>query len=110
MSACVSVYSAVHVVDSPGASVVCGHAATGGLPVPLKAVSETATAVRSTFPVLVTRNEYVTGAFSTYCAGSVRLEDFTRLIAGASAAVKTTVLLPGSSRPLIGPMFEGPFV
>ena len=39
MSAWVTVYVPVHVVDACGASVVTGHVITGGVPVPENAVS-----------------------------------------------------------------------
>ena len=60
MSACVTVYVPVHVVDAPGASVVTGHVITGGVPVPENAVSAALTPVNVALPVLVTWNEYVT--------------------------------------------------
>jgi hypothetical protein len=47
-------------VNAPGASVVTGHEITGGVPEPENAVSVTLTPVSVLFPVLVTRNEYVT--------------------------------------------------
>jgi hypothetical protein len=60
MSACVTVYEPVHVVDAPGASVVTGQVITGGVPVPENAVSTALTPVNVALPVLVTWNEYVT--------------------------------------------------
>src|SRR5215468_5195293 len=57
-SACVTVYEAVHVVAAPEANVVTGHEITGGVPVPVNAVSVTVTPVSSTLPVLVTRKLY----------------------------------------------------
>ena len=53
MSACVIVYVAVHVVDSPGASVVTGHRTVPTL------ASVTATPLTVTLPVFVTTNAYV---------------------------------------------------
>jgi hypothetical protein len=61
MSACVTAYVPVQVVDCCGIRVVTGQVITGGVPVPENAVSVTPTPVRVVFPVLVTRNEYVTG-------------------------------------------------
>jgi hypothetical protein len=60
MSACVTVYVPVQVVESRGARVVTGQLITGGVPVPENAVSVADTPVRVALPVLVSRNEYVT--------------------------------------------------
>ena len=60
MSACVTVYVPVQVVEAPGASVVTGQVITGGVPVPENAVSVADTPVSVALPVLVTKNEYVT--------------------------------------------------
>jgi hypothetical protein len=57
MSACVTEYVPEQVVDAWGASVVTGHVTAAGVPVPEKADSSTATAVKFWFPVLVTANE-----------------------------------------------------
>ena len=54
MSACVTVYVPVHVVEAPGASVVTGQVITGGVPVPENAVSAARTPVSVVLPVLVT--------------------------------------------------------
>ena len=53
MSACVTVYDAVHVVEAPGVSVVTGHA-TADRP---DSGSVTPIEVRVTLPALATRNE-----------------------------------------------------
>ncbi|MFF3443362.1 hypothetical protein [Streptosporangium sp. NPDC002721] len=55
MSAWVTVYVPVHVVEVCGASVVTGHVTTGGAPEPENDVSTTPTPVNVTFPVLATR-------------------------------------------------------
>ena len=55
MSACVTVYVPVQVVDACGVSVVTGHVITGGVPEPENAMSVTLTPVNVVFPVLVTR-------------------------------------------------------
>ena len=55
MSACVTVYVPVQVVDACGTSVVTGQVITGGVPVPENAVSAALTPVSVVFPVLVTR-------------------------------------------------------
>jgi hypothetical protein len=57
MSACVTVYVPVQVVDAPGASVVTGHEITGGVPEPENAVSVTPTPVSVLLPVFVTKKE-----------------------------------------------------
>jgi hypothetical protein len=56
MSACVTVYVAVHSTLSPGATGPGGHVATGAIPVPLKSTSLMAGSVTVTSPVLVTVN------------------------------------------------------
>ena len=53
MSACATVYVAVHVVEAPGASVVAGHETIDS---PGNG-SDTATDVSVTLPVFVTTNE-----------------------------------------------------
>jgi hypothetical protein len=60
MSACVTTYVAVHVVDVAGARVVTGQLTAGGVPVPVNAVSATFRLVSVTLPVFVTKKEYVT--------------------------------------------------
>jgi hypothetical protein len=60
MSACVTVYVPVQVMDACGAKVDTGHESTGGVPVPENDVSAALTFVSVVLPVLVTRAEYVT--------------------------------------------------
>ena len=57
MSACVTAYVPVQVVDACGTSVVTGHVTTGGVPVPENAVSTALTPVSVMLPVLVTAYE-----------------------------------------------------
>jgi len=59
MSACVAVYVAVQSTLAAGGNGPGGHVATGGVPVPVNAVSSIPTAVSVTLPVLVTWNVYV---------------------------------------------------
>ncbi len=61
MSAWVTTYGAVQVTVPPGASdaAPAGQVTTGGVPVPENDTSSTPTSVRVTFPVLVSRKEYV---------------------------------------------------
>ncbi|MEO3814738.1 hypothetical protein ABGB17_37565 [Sphaerisporangium sp. B11E5] len=54
MSACVTTYVPVHVVESWGASVVTGQEMTGGVPVPENEVSVAVTPVSVSLPVLTT--------------------------------------------------------
>ncbi len=56
MSACVSVYVAVHSTCAPGASdaAPAGHVIADTSPEPVNAVSSTVTSVRVTLPVFVT--------------------------------------------------------
>ena len=57
MSAWVTMYVPVQVVDACGARVVTGHVTTGGVPEPENAVSVALTPVSVVFPVLVTAYE-----------------------------------------------------
>ena len=50
MSACVTTYVPVQVVDACGTKVVTGHVTTGGVPVPENAVSAALTPVNVVFP------------------------------------------------------------
>ena len=89
----------MQVVDSPGARVVTGQDATGAVPVPVNVVSFTATLDMVTFPVLVTRNEYVTVSPAAVIVDGVA--DFTTVSAGA--AVTVTVAVEGGET--TGPPF-----
>ena len=60
MSACVTAYVAVQLSEAPAANVVDGQSIADKVPVPENVESSTATSDRSTFPVFVTSNEYVT--------------------------------------------------
>ncbi|MDH2430314.1 hypothetical protein, partial [Sphaerisporangium sp. TRM90804] len=55
----VTTYVPVQVVEAWGSSVVTGHVITGGVPVPVNAVSAAPTLVSVVLPVFTTRNEYV---------------------------------------------------
>ncbi len=63
---------------------------TSGVPVRENAVSVTTALARATFPVLVTRNEYVT--FSPALAMVIGFADLTRSILGAGVAVSVPTL------------------
>jgi hypothetical protein len=72
---------------APGARTVGAHTGTGATPVPLNAVSVTVGFVRVTFPVLVTRNEYVT--VSPAWPITVGVTDLSSVIAGFDGAGMT---------------------
>ena len=76
---------------APGASddAASGHVTTGAVPVPENDVSVTVASVMVTFPVFVTRNEYV-----IVCPAAVivdRSADFTTVIAGCGSPGICTV-------------------
>ena len=79
----------MQVTDTPGSIVAGGQTGTGAVPVPLNAVSVTVGSVRVTFPVLVTRKEYVTVWPAAVMV--VGVADFTTVIAGLSGAGMVTV-------------------
>ena len=91
MSACVTVYVAVHVVDTPGANVATGHE-TADRP---GNASDTPTDVSVTLPVFVTTNEYETVAPASVTeAGDTDLAmaiDGVRTVVTVSASVSVTV-------------------
>ena len=88
-SAWVTVYVAVQVSNWPANSVVDGQSITESAPVPEKSVSATPTPVSVTFPVLVTKNEYVTvsPAFVTWAG----LADLAIVIPGWGGVGTVTV-------------------
>jgi len=85
MSACVTAYVPVHVVEASGASVDTGQVITGAVPVPENAVSAADTPVNVTLPVLVTRNEYATDCPAPLT--TVGVADFVNEIEGAGVTV-----------------------
>ncbi len=89
MSACVTVYVPVHVVDVCGASVVTGQVITGGVPVPENAVSAAVTPVSVVLPVLVTTKEYVTVWPAAVTAAGEAV--FSRASAGPDVTVTVAV-------------------
>jgi len=57
MSACVTAYDAVHVIDVPAASVAAGQTTAPAEPLPLNIESSIAILDNVTLPVFVTRNK-----------------------------------------------------
>ncbi len=90
ISACVTTYDAVHVVDAAGANVVTGHDTVGFGPAGAVIVSATVTPVRVTFPVFVTTKLYA--MLWPAAVTVVGDADFTTLNAGAGVIGTTTVL------------------
>jgi hypothetical protein len=88
-SACVSEYVAVHVVAASGATLVVGHEMADKLPVPENPSSTIARPVAVTFPVFVTKNEYVT--VSPALLTVVGLADLVSVSAGVWVAVTVAV-------------------
>ena len=86
ISACVSVYSAVKVAFSPGASVTGPGVIGPRSPEPVKSASTGATSFSVKLPVLVTRNEYVTFCPTVNEDASVTSELFTMVRAGSCTA------------------------
>src|SRR4051794_19115981 len=75
-------------MNSPGANVVPGHVTGESEPEPVKNRSTTTTSVSVTFPVFVTRNEYVTLSSTT---SSTLSADLTSAIEGAGSEGTSTV-------------------
>jgi hypothetical protein len=79
----------VQVTCAPGANdaAPAGHTGTGGVPLPVKALSSTVTLVRVTLPVLVTTNEYVIVWPGVNECGESGDADLTTVNAGVGGAV-----------------------
>jgi len=115
-SACVTVYVAVHVTDSPGANANASCAPVPlftvlpdayvhdthvkSVPVPVNVVSATSTPLNDTFPSLVTRKEYVTTASG--CDTDVGDTDLVNAICGADLIVTSAVSVSDTADPVGG--------
>ena len=116
-SACVTVYVAVHVTDSPGANARSSCRSTVPLftvlagaythdthvksvPVPVNVVSATSTPLNDTFPSFVTRKEYVTDTPASDTESGDT--DFSNAILGAALIVTSAVSVSDTADPVGG--------